>query len=218
MTCSQCIGIERQFSEGVARRDLRRYRKRGPSKSTLLLLEQLEAVGVRDATFLDVGGGVGALQHALMGAGASGGTHVDAASSYLVASREEAERRGYADRIVYVEGDVVELADDLERADLVTLDRVLCCYHDMPALVDASAARAGRAVGLVYPRERRLTRFGVRLVNLLQALRRHPFRVYLHDVAATEARLAGHGFSRSAEAHTVLWRVTTFTRSEREAA
>ena len=35
------------------------------------------------------------------------------------------------------------------KAIVVTLDRVICCYEDMPALVHEAASRAGRALAIV---------------------------------------------------------------------
>ena len=62
------------------------------------------------ATFLDIGGGIGAIQHELIDAGVSHATNVDASAPYLDAAREESERRGYAGRVTYLHGDFVELA------------------------------------------------------------------------------------------------------------
>ncbi|HSH75479.1 MAG TPA: methyltransferase domain-containing protein [Longimicrobiales bacterium] len=212
MSCSQCLGIERQFDVAVARRQLKRYRRKGPSKMTRRLLDALVSEGASGASFLDVGGGVGAVQHGLIEAGAAVGTSVDAATAYLTAAREEAEARGYADRMRFLTGDIVEVQDDVEPADLVALDRVVCCYHDMPALVDASASKARRAYGLVYPRDTRLVKLAIGLLNLVQRLRRHPFRAFVHATADVEARVESHGLRRVFLEHSVLWQTAVFRR------
>jgi Methyltransferase domain len=137
-------GRRRDFGERTARHDLKRYRKRGPSKPTRLLLEALRREGVEHATVLDVGGGIGAIQHELLDAGADRATSVEASAAYLRAATEEAERRGHDDRITNQAGDFVALADRVAPADVVTLDRVICCYPDMEALVGRSADRARR--------------------------------------------------------------------------
>ena len=214
MTCRQCDGIERQFDGAVARRQLRRFRRRGPAKTTRWLLDAITEGGVRGRTFLDIGGGVGAIQHDLMDRGAEGGTHADASSAYVETARSEAEARGYANRMRYLEGDFVELADEIEPADLVTLDRVVCCYPDMPALIGASAPRAKRALGLVFPRDTRLIRAGITAINLVQRIRRHPFRVFLHRLADVEERVEGHGLSKRFHRRSLLWHVLVFTRPE----
>ena len=145
MSCSQCCGLERQFDDAHALRNLRRFRRKGPAKATRWLLGAVAQDGVEGRTFIDVGGGIGAIQHELMARGAAGGAHSDAAPAFLRAARSEAEARGYADRMRYVDGDFVERARQLPAADLVTLDRVVCCYPDMPALLGAAvwALQAG---------------------------------------------------------------------------
>jgi magnesium-protoporphyrin O-methyltransferase len=165
-------------------------------------------------SFLDVGGGVGAIQHGLMAAGASHGTHVDASPAYLAAARSEAERLGHADGMRYVEGDAVTLAPDLDPADLVVLDRVLCCYDDMPALVDATASHARLLYGLVLPREHLPMRFAIAALNLIQRIRRRPFNVFLHGTAAVEARVRRHGFRKILHAHSPLWQIHLYRKDD----
>ena len=201
------------FDHKMARRQLRQYRRKGPGKATRRLIHAVAPGGVEGRTFLDIGGGVGAIQHELMDRGAASGTSADAASAYLAAARAEAEARGYAERVQYVDGDFVKRAGELEPADIVTLDRVVCCYPDMPALLGAAAPLARRALGLVFPRGTRFIRSGVALVNLIQRLRKHPFRVFVHDPAEIEALLQRHGLSRRYLRDGFLWRVVVFARS-----
>ena len=214
MSCAQCKGIVQEFDDRLARKELRRYRRRGPAGTTRTLLDALREVGVAGRSFVDVGGGVGAVQHGLMAAGASHGTHVDASPSYLAAARDEAQRLGHADRMRYVQGDFVTLASGLDAADLVTLDRVVCCYHDMPALVDASASRARFLYGLVFPREHWFMRLGVWGLNCIQRIRRRPFNVFLHGTTAVEARIRSHGFRKILHAHSPLWQIHLYRRDD----
>lgn len=214
MSCAQCKGIVQEFDDRLARRELRRYRRRGASGTTRRLLDALLEHGVAGRSFLDIGGGVGAIQHELMAAGARHGTHVDASPAYLAAARDEAVRQGHADRVRYLEGDAVELGAELDAADLVTLDRVICCYDDMPALVDASASRARVLYGLVFPREHWFMRLGVWGLNVIQRLRGHPFNVFLHDTASVEARVRSHGFRKILHAHSPLWQIHLYLKDD----
>ena len=214
MPCSQCIGIERQFDDGFARRELRRYRRKGPSKTTEWLLDAIVQEGIEGFTVLDIGGGVGVIQHELMARGATGGTSAEASPAYFETARSEALERGYADHVRYLLGDFVDVSRDIPPADVVTLDRVVCCYPDMPALVDAASERAARMLALVIPRDTWFVRLGVRLVNLAQRLRRHPFRVFLHDPSAVEERVERHGLAKRLRRDSLLWRVVVFTRPE----
>ena len=212
MTCAHCKGVEQMFDDKMARRQLRHYRRKGPAKATRQLLEAVAAAGVGGRTFIDVGGGIGAIQHDFMDRGAASGTSADASPAYLTAARTEAEARGFTGRMRYIEGDFVERADELEPADIVTLDRVVCCYPDMPALLGAAASLARGTLALIIPRGTRFIRAGVALVNVIQRLRRHPFRVFVHDPDEVEAVLEGHGMSRRHLREGMVWRVMVFRR------
>jgi hypothetical protein len=212
VTCSQCRGIELLFDDRTARRELKRYRRRGASRSTRKLLGLLEDLGVRGRSFLDIGGGIGAIQHELMAAGATGGMHADASPAYLTVSREEARARGHEADMEYVEGDFLDVADRTAPADFVTLDRVICCYPDMEGLIDASAPKARVAYGLVYPRDTRIAGWVFGMANLIQRVRRHPFRVFLHATAAVEERVARHGLHKRAVHRGWIWQVAIFDR------
>ncbi len=179
-----------------------------------MLLDAIGDLGIEGRSFLDIGGGVGVIHHELMAAGASSGLGADASPSYTAAARSEASSRGYGDRMTYHDGDFVELAPDIHDADIVTLDRVICCYDEMPALIDASASHARRIYGLVFPRdERRHVRFGVALINLVQRIRRRPFRVFAHPRVEVEQRMAELGFRLAFRGTSFVWQVLVFTRA-----
>jgi magnesium-protoporphyrin O-methyltransferase len=208
-----CQGIDRVFGDRTAQRDLRRYRRRGPSRPTRLLLAALGEEGVSGAAVLDIGGGVGAIQHDLLDAGALRATGVDASPAYLRAAQEEAARRGHADRVSQRLGDFVELAEEVAPADVVTLDRVICCYPDVEALVSRSAERAQRLYGLVYPRDAWWTRLGVRFANLGLRVIRSPFRVFVHSDAAVGAAVRSQGLEpRLRRGAGPVWQVALYAR------
>jgi len=94
MHCTQCQGIEEVFSQEYVERELSRYRAKGAPKTTRMLTESLKEQGVEGMTLLDIGGGVGAVQHDLLGAGVEQVTGVDASRAYLNAAQAEAQRRG----------------------------------------------------------------------------------------------------------------------------
>lgn len=211
--CPHCVDAEDFFGERRARHDLRRYRKKGPSDSTRRLLDAIGAPPSPDTTLLDIGGGIGAIDHELLGTGVSRAIHVEASASYLNAAEQEAERRGWRDRVTYHHGDFVGLASTLPDADIVTLDRVICCYPDMDRLVGLSAAKAQNVYGLVYPREGWAARVTVGLANLFFRLRRSAFRVYVHSSRAVDAAVVRSGFRRSSYSRTLLWQIATYTRA-----
>lgn len=144
--------------------------------------------------------------------GADRATHIDISADFLEAAERETARRGHSDRVRFVLGDFVQLASSVDPADIVTLDRVICCYPDMESLVTRAAQRARRIVGAVYPRASWWVRAGVRLTNALMRVRRCPFRVYLHSPLAIDAAFSGQGLSRSRTSRTLIWEVVVYTR------
>ena len=217
MSCAQCEGIEHQFDQREARKKLRQFRRRGPDKTTRLLIEELRAAlsasDARDAALLDIGAGLGAIHHELLDGRVSRAVHVDASTAQLTAAKEETERRGHSSRVEFVFGDFVALADTIPSADVVTLDRVICCYDDMNGLVQRSARKAGRLYGAVYPRKIGWMRIGIVAINLFQRLKRTTFRVFLHDPAAIDAELRNAGLERRSRRQTLGWEVVVYARA-----
>ncbi|MFN2567458.1 MAG: class I SAM-dependent methyltransferase [Gemmatimonadaceae bacterium] len=212
VTCRQCEGIESQFGRRTAKWELRRFRKRGPRPTTRLLIDALRREGVAGASILDIGGGVGAIYHELLASGARGAVHVDISPDYLSAASEESRRQGHAARVEFVRADFVEAASTLAESDVVTLDRVICCYPEMERLVALSAAKTRRLLGAVYPREAWWMRVLVAAVNAVSRIRRSGFRTYLHPPAVIDAVVRGHGLECRSLQRTLGWEVAVYSR------
>lgn len=212
MNCCQCEGIEELFSQRYVNNALRRYHTRGPDKTTRMLTAALKEKSVEGLTLLDIGGGVGAIQHELLAGGVTHVTNVEASTWHIRAARQEAQRQGNAERISFHHGDFVDLAQDIAAADIVTLDRVICCYHDLEKLVGLSAAHARRLYGLVYPRDTWWVRSGWALENLVFRLRHSPYRAYVYPTAAVDSLLRSQGFRQRSYQQTLNWQVVVYTR------
>ena len=213
MGCCTTTPLEEVFDDNMAAYEVRRYRRKGPRRSTRLLLAALKAEGVEGKTLLDVGGGVGAIQHELLNAGASAATSVEASQPYLNAARVESTRRGHAGRARFRHGDFVELAATIEAADVVTLDRVVCCYPDAERLIRTSAARARILYGLVYPRDTRLVRIGFAVANLVLRLLRKQMRAFVHRAADLERSVEDCGLAPRYAARAGAWQVAVYRRA-----
>ena len=99
MICPQCVGVEKLFDEKYAKRELKRYQRKGPVKTTRLLIEAIRTEGVKDLSLLDIGGGIGAIQFELFEAGVSRATDVEAATDYLKFDGADSERSRVADAV-----------------------------------------------------------------------------------------------------------------------
>jgi len=212
LSCCQCQGCDSQFGVKHAEKDLKRYRKSGPDVTTRMLLDALKTQGLRGATLLDVGAGIGVVHHELLSAGARSAIHVDATDANVHVAEQEATRQGHREQVVFLRGDFVDLAPEIAAADIVTLDRVICCYSDMEQLVDASAAKARRLYGAVYPLERRVLKAWIVVENLVRRIRGNPFQTYIHPIRAIDRALERNGLRPSVVRDTFALRVAVYSR------
>ena len=212
-----CDEYATPLDRGIARRDRDRYHSKGPDRTTRMLLDMIEADSGDGATVLDVGGGIGVIDHELLKTRASTAVLVEASSAYLEVAREEARAADLLGRIEIVAGDFVQRADDIEAADIVTLDRVVCCHPDADALVKATASRARRLYGLVLPRDRWYVRWLTRLSNVVWWSLRSAYRSHVHANASIDELALTEGLRPRSEAFTAWWRVILYARDEPEA-
>jgi SAM-dependent methyltransferase len=207
-----CCAVATMFDEKVASRDLRNYRRRGAGGPTRRLLAAIREAGVQRATLLDIGGGVGAVAHELLADDVTRATIIEPSASYLEAARQESKRRGTTDRLRLRQGDVVAMAAELEIADVVTLDKVVCCYPDMDMLLAVSAACARRLYGIVYPRDRWWVRLFIAVENGVRRVRGNAFQGFVHRNAAIDAALRSAGLVLRAQIPGVWWVVAVYER------
>lgn len=195
--CSQCEGIESRFDRAYVEKKLEKYHKRGPKITTQLLVEALRAQGISGLTLLDIGGGIGDIIHGLAPDCVASAVNVEASPAYASACIEEAAERGLADKVEVLRGDFTELEESISPADIVTLDRVICCFHDMPELVARSVAKAKRFYGAVYPKDAWWVKVSVAIFyNLRFWIQRNPLRIFVHPTDKIESLIESAGFER----------------------
>jgi magnesium-protoporphyrin O-methyltransferase len=214
VTCAaHCCAIDAQFDARVARKDLDNYRRNGPSPSTRQLLSATRQAAIAGMSVLDIGGGIGAIAHELLASGAAHATLVDASAAYLAAARDEAERRRSNDRMKAVNGDFTSMAQEVPVADIVTLDKVVCCYPDMERLLATATGRARRLFAIVYPRDSWWMRLAIALQNAIRALRRSAFRVYVFPSTAIDSAIRRAGLTLQFQQRGFVWIVAVYERS-----
>ncbi len=207
-----CQITDNTFGEEDARADMKNYRKRGPANQTMLILEAVRSLGLKDAVLLDIGGGIGTIHHELLGDTAHQAIHVDASSAYLHAAKEEAARRGHTQRVQFIHADFTDVAGELAQADIVTLDRVVCCYPDFRGLLKAAAECSRGALAMTYPRETWYLQIGFSLINFFQRIRNDPFRAFVHPVTEMEALLNERGFVKTSVRRLFVWEAALYRR------
>ncbi|MBI4421864.1 MAG: SAM-dependent methyltransferase, partial [Gemmatimonadetes bacterium] len=134
-------------------------------------------------------------------------------AAYLAGAADEAQRLAHTGRVQFQSGDFLTLAAALPQADVVTLDRVVCCDPDYVRMLRAAAGRARRLVAFSYPRPRWVTRLMVAGSNAVRRLLGNDFRAYVHAPAAMAAVLEEAGLRRSWTGGTWIWAVEVFERA-----
>ena len=214
MTCCHCDISDLQFGAKLARRDLARYRKRGPDATTRGLIDAVRGLPIAGVTLLDVGSGIGVLAHDLLDGSVVHATLVDESSAYQAVARDLASERGTTDRFTFVGGDFVEIQPTLPPTDLITLDRVVCCYPDYARFLRAVADSGASWCGLSYPRDRWHIRAAVVVLNSFLWSRRSEFRVFVHPERRMLKLLEEQGFKVQSENGTFVWKIVLLERDQ----
>jgi magnesium-protoporphyrin O-methyltransferase len=201
-----------RFFGWFARRYRRRFARKGLEPSQKHLMEGLTRSGFSRATLLEIGCGVGYLHQRLLLAGAVSAVGVDLSAKMLEEARAAAREQGLAERTDYRQGDLVELAETLAPADMVILDKVICCYPEAESLVTSSARLAKRVYAFTIPRDRWSVHFALWIGRLLLSLIRCGFRSFVHDPAAVDRWLKQAGFERVFEDCTFIWLTRVYAR------
>jgi hypothetical protein len=199
------------FSKRLARRDARRYRRKGLDKTAQLIVDRLTERGVADATVLEVGGGVGAVDIELLKAGAREATVVELSEEYDAEAAELLAENGLDERVARRHGDFVELEGIVEAADVVVMHRVVCCYPDPEALVGAAAGHARRLLALSFPRDSWWVRVGWYAVDVWFRLV-YRFASFVHPRERILAAAARSGFAPVHEHSGRIWHVAVLER------
>jgi len=212
MGCCQCQGIENMFDKKAARRALKRYLKKGPSKTTEMLLKAIHKTEVKGLDFLDIGGGIGAIQYDLIKAGALSGISIEASPAYIDLVKNEIHKNNLAEIIDFKHGDFTTIASDVDSADIVTLDKVICCYDDMSELVKQSSKLSRKIYAVIYPRDVWWTKLALPFINFYPIIKRSPFRVFIHPTKKVEEIIIRNGLKRDYYATTLFWQVAIFIK------
>jgi len=201
------------FKPRMARRSLERYRRKGLDKLERRMVAAVSAAGLERARVLEIGGGIGALQAELLEAGAERGEVVELVSSYEPYARELAREKEIEDRTTYKVADILDDPDTIEPADVVLLNRVVCCSPDGVALAGEAARLARRALVLSFPRDVLWVRAGLRFVNVGLRLMGRSFRVFGHSPDAIVRVAESTGLRLVERGHGPVWEFVALQRA-----
>jgi len=176
------------------------------------MLAFLESHGVEHASVLEVGGGVGEIQIELLKRGAARTTNLELSPAYDGEAARLLRETGFEGRAVRRLHDIAADPQSVERADVVVLHRVVCCYPDYERLLRAAADHAHRLLVFSYPPRNSISRLLTGAQNLFFRLRRSEFRTFAHPPARMLAIVEERGLRRTHAHHSLVWQIAGFER------
>ena len=193
-----------------------KYKSKGLTASTEVLLHLLtERSGLVGKTVLDLGCGTGFFALETLRQGASSCMGVDLSSAAIHEANEFAKESGLQDRARFEVGNAASIQHPT--ADIVVMDKVLCCYPDADSLLKTASASSRELLSFVVPRNEGLMkpmmRVGIGMINLVERVRKTGFRLYLHPLRSLDRLLVDNGFQRSSKAKSRFWLVFLYKRT-----
>ena len=162
---------------------------------------------------LEIGGGIGQVLLELLKSGAARGEVIELLPDYEAHVRALAREAGVADRVSFRMADLVADPAAGSPADIVVMNKVVCCTPDGVELAGIAASLARRTLALSYPRRAWWVRGVLHLVNAYFRVRRRRFRVYVHAPDALHTAVEAHGLARASERDGPVFRVVAFERT-----
>jgi len=207
-----CDATAAHFDRTVAEDNCRRYRTKGLDTRAGRLVEALVKAGIEGASVLDVGSGIGMISLELLQRGAASATLADASPAYLEVARELAAEKSLVGRMQFVAGDFVETARNLSSADVVVMDRAVCCYAAWRPFLKAASERCRHRLALTYPRNRPDVKVAIAIENFRRRLKKDDFRAFVHPPREMRAALEADGLARVHETGTLAWTIAIYSR------
>jgi magnesium-protoporphyrin O-methyltransferase len=206
--------------DGWAAGNAKRARRRGVAAPiTRELLEALGSARLQDRTVLDLGCGTGDLALGALSRGASRATGYDLGEGAIQGARALARERSVEDRSSFEVGDAAKV--HLDPHDVVILNRVLCCYPEVEALLDNSLSAATHVYAFTAPPSTGLAgafaHAETRVANVWYRMRSakfHGFQAFVHDLRAVDRTIRAAGFRPVVEGRRrIVWHLAVYERA-----
>jgi SAM-dependent methyltransferase len=211
-SCCRAGPCEQMFKRRSARRSLEQHRKQGLDELEQSMVAAASLPGLDGARVLEIGGGIGTLQAELLERGAEQGEVVELVSAWEPYARELARERGIEEQTSFRVADVLESPESVDEADIVLLNRVVCCSPDGIALAAEAARLARRTLVLSFPRDLLWIRAAMAVMNAGFRVLRRQFRVFVHPPAELVRAAEGAGLSLVESGHGALWEFAALRR------
>ncbi|HYM97247.1 MAG TPA: hypothetical protein VET26_08100 [Candidatus Sulfotelmatobacter sp.] len=210
--CCSPKGYRWIFSEKGAEGQARDYRRKGLDRISQQIVDYVRQQGVEGRSVLEVGGGVGSTQIELLKAGARNALSCELTPTYERVAGDLLRESGLEARVDRRIMDFAAAGKDVPEADIVILNRVICCYPDMPRLAGAAADHCAQLLVLSFPRDSWWIRGGLAFGNFLLRLTRREFQVFVHPPRQIRETAERHGLRAVLDRQGTFWTVAAFRR------
>jgi len=194
-----------------ANKEMTQYLKTGPKKSTKYLLKPLqEWIQVEDS-LLDIGSGVGALIWELLENGIDHVHYIEISDAYSKVFKEQVASKALEKQVNILTGDFTEHHPSLPQVDVVTMDKVICCYQDYRPLVKLSLQKARKVYAYTILRDI----WWVKAVNKVESLIKsftNYLRTHIHPTAEIEEMVVSQGFKKIYQKSHREWLTVIYTK------
>ena len=137
---------------------------------------------------------------------------IDASAAGLKAVARNADRLNLSEKVQYFKQDFAQNAQMHTSADLVVLDRVICCYPYLDLLLGQAAEKASRYLAISFPVENFLVKLGVKTADFFLTLFGSGYHPYLYGHDEIRQTAEGAGLTLAHTNRHVAWQIMVFER------
>ena len=203
--------LDSTFNKRMVQKDAASYLKKGLSARARKLVSYFS--GQSNLSVLDIGCGTGSVHQDLLRHGiAQTAVGVDASTASLEAASDSSQALGLEKQTSYFHADFALQAESFEAADLVVLDRVICCYPHLQELFGTAVSHSNRFVALSYPVDAWWVHAAHRLADTFLTWRGSGYHPYVHAEQSINAIVEKAGFHLAHKNRHFLWEIRVFEK------
>ena len=205
--------LDHHFGRQRAEEDAAEYAENGLSERGERLLAYLDTQTSGFHSVLDIGCGAGGLhQEMLLRNLTQKAIGLDGSSAFLQVASKSAEAMGLHERVEYRQMDFALGAHEVSEADVVLMERVVCCYPDLEGLLGPAIQKSRRYLALSYPREAFWVRLWYIWRRAVKRIQRSAFQLYYHEPRRIRHMIANGGMALVDAAVVGRWQIDIYRR------
>jgi len=164
-------------------------------------------------SLLDIGSGIGSIIFELFEAGIKEAQYIDISKPYTAIFREEIEKRSLSEKVDVKTGDFTDNCPSVKSADIVTLDKVICCYPDFEQLVSSSIQKCKKYYAYVIPIDTWWVKLFHYSAGKIGKILGNQFETFIHPTGEIEKMVINHNFKKIYRKQRREWLTVVFEKS-----